>query len=352
VRCISSISFANRREIDDSENRDRSSLALNAAAESVSRTQHFRVRAGAIFRYSVRTFIERCARVLLAERFTGVSLIFYLRVAHKRSDIRRRDVSVYFASAASSASLLWAVCATRNLDKFRGPEVVADSFGERAFALLPSRPSRDKARVVISQNRPFLVIKSLVDGYAEPGIIRIIISALLDRAIAVYFVDGRQCHAPASGTIARSLARVRAANNLTVTAFDAPRCFIKFRVLNGRRAGNYARDLSFHSAVRANSPQSRVHSAAERGRPSIEKFMTEIEPVRLSRFREPSRSANFRRDFTLIRVLFLSSPVLPEEVVSDVSRSSTTRSVIYSRVAPETIKARREGRRCAGSVGR
>jgi len=156
--------------------------------------------------------------------------------------------------------------------------------------------------------------------------------------------------ASASATIARSLARARAANNLTVTAFDAPRCFIKFRVLNGRRAGNYARDLSFHSAVRANSPQSRVHSAAERGRPSIEKFMTEIEPVRLSRFREPSRPANFRRDFTLIRVLF--PPVLPEEVVSDVSRSSTTRSVIYSRVAPETIKARREGRRCAGSVGR
>jgi hypothetical protein len=89
-------------------------------------------------------------------------------------------------------TFLVAHTAARNrLDKFRGSETVADSLGERVFALLPSRPAATKrAIVVISQNHPLLIIKSLVDGYAESGIIRIIISAPLDRAIAVYFVDG------------------------------------------------------------------------------------------------------------------------------------------------------------------
>jgi len=172
----------------------------------VSRTRHFRKSRPGDFSTFHASFYR--TRVLRPERFTGVSLIFYLRAAHKRSDIRQRDVSVYLASAASSAFLsrafLVAVCAMWTNSASRKPSRAAT---ENAFSRFCRRGQpRQSARIVISQNRSPLVIKSLVDGYAEPAIIRIIISAPLNRAIAVYFVE---CHAPASGTIARSRARAR-----------------------------------------------------------------------------------------------------------------------------------------------
>lgn len=100
----------------------------------------------------------------------------------------------------------------------------------RARALL-SKPADTKRDSYSAKRSP--VVKPIA-RYRKPGIIRIIISARFDQTIAVYFVDVRKhAHVPV-WTIPRSRCTH---SGLTVTAFDAPRRFIKFRVLNERHRG-------------------------------------------------------------------------------------------------------------------
>lgn len=180
-----------------------------------------------------RAFIDVFA--WYAERFMGVSILLARCIKTARYST---TISVYLVFLSSSSPRFSNCFSCSFYSSLVFPRLVTNEIFQRNSREHPG----EKFRFAIETSRHktwSLMCSPVVKPIAryiggKPGIIRIIISARLDQTIAVYFVDVRKhAHVPVWTT-----PRSRCTHSgLTVTAFDAARRFIKFRVLNERHRG-------------------------------------------------------------------------------------------------------------------